>query len=318
MEVQFQSIKDSTGALSRSFVKSISKHFALHNFIETGTFLGNTIASLQTDFDKLISIELSEELYDKARLRFSALSNVELIRGDSAGHLAQALNECSGGNTLVWLDAHYSGGVTAKGSKNTPILQEIENVTRFGTGLIVILIDDLRLFWEVKDGFLHHESVDGYPPANAIVEQLNRRENRYDCFVLLDALLAIPRVCRHSYTVTPVLNACTESRIGMPNAERMLQIESIIGGAQGTERVALCEIPEFMNQQICYGLGGHYFYWRGLIRERTADIFGAQQDFELARASGVRFVARPTAVSSRIVTPSECPKVEIRGKRGPS
>src|SRR6267154_2221478 len=129
MEVQFQSIKDSTGALSRSFVKSISKHFALHSFIETGTFLGNTIASLQTDFDKLISIELSEELYDKARLRFSALSNVELIRGDSAGHLAQALNQCNGSNTLVWLDAHYSGGVTAKGSKNTPILQEIENVT---------------------------------------------------------------------------------------------------------------------------------------------------------------------------------------------
>jgi len=104
----------------------------------------------------------------------------------------------------------------------------------------------------------------------------------------------------------------------MPNAERMLQIENIIGGAQGTERVALYEIPEFMNQQIRYGLGGHYFYWRGLIRERTADIFGAQQDFDLARASGVRFVARPAAVSSRIGTPSECPKVEIRGKREPS
>ena len=305
MELQFQSIKDPTGALSRSFVRSISKHFALRSFIETGTFVGDTIASLQQDFDKLISIELSEELYNKSRLRLGPFFNVELIQGDSAGHLPQALRQCNGGNSLVWLDAHYSGGVTAKGNKNTPIIQEIENVTRCGTGLDVILIDDLRLFWEVKDGFLQHESVGGYPPANAIVEQLNRQGNRYDCFVLLDALLAIPRVYRHSYTVTSTLNACTESRIGMPNAERMLELESIIGGAHGMEKVALCEIPDFMNQQIRYGLGGHYFYWRGLIKERLADILGAQRDFDLARDSGIRFVVRPTDVSSRNGTPSK-------------
>jgi hypothetical protein len=299
MELQFQSIKDPTGALSRSLVRSISKHFVLRSFIETGTFVGDTIASLQQDFDKLISIELSEELYNKSRLRLGAFPNVELIRGDSAGRLAQALNQCNGGNSLVWLDAHYSGGVTAKGNENTPIIQEIDSVTRCGTGLDVILIDDLRLFWDVKDGFLQHESVGGYPPASAIVEQLNRQEDRYDCFVLLDALLAIPRAYRHSYTATPVLNACTESRIRMPDAGRMLELESTIGAARGMERAALCEIPDFMNQQIRYGLGGHYFYWRGLIRERVADISGARQDFSLARDSGVKFGARPADVSSR-------------------
>src|ERR1700730_2734725 len=281
MKLGYQSIKDSSGALSRSFVAEISKHFALSTFIETGTFRGDTIAPLRKDFDKLISIELSEHLYEKARRRFAACSDVELIKGDSANRLPQVLRERGDSGAFIFLDAHYSGGDTARGAENTPIAQELESIHRYGTGRDVIVIDDLRLFWEVRYGFLQHESVGGYPSAHVVADRLNQENRGYDFFVLLDALLAVPRTYRNSYMVTPILAACTESRMANPDFERTRELEHVIASAQGSEKSALSTIPEFMNEQIKYGLGGRYFYWRGLMREQSGDISGAERDFDL-------------------------------------
>ena len=47
---------------------------------------------------------------------------------------------------LFWLDAHYSGGVTAKGKKETPILQEIQYILNHDIDRHIILIDDARCF----------------------------------------------------------------------------------------------------------------------------------------------------------------------------
>src|SRR5258708_35919095 len=128
----------------------MAKQVALDTLIETGTFMGDTVASLRQDFSKLISIELSEDLHEKARQRFVTCSNVVLIRGDSAGQLPRALGECADSASFIWLDAHYSGRGTAKGAHNTPIIEEIESIRRYGTGKDVIVIDDLRLFWDVR------------------------------------------------------------------------------------------------------------------------------------------------------------------------
>jgi hypothetical protein len=47
---------------------------------------------------------------------------------------------------LFWLDGHYSGGETAKGEANTPILKELEFILRHPIKNHVILIDDARCF----------------------------------------------------------------------------------------------------------------------------------------------------------------------------
>jgi hypothetical protein len=90
-------------------------------------------------------------------------------------------------------------------------------------------------------------------------------------FVLFDALVVVPRCYRDSYLATPVLAACTESRIWNPDVARARQLERVIASAQGSEQSALSTIPELLNEQIKYGLGGHYFYWRGLLRKRSGD-----------------------------------------------
>ena len=53
---------------------------------------------------------------------------------------------------LFWLDAHYSGGSTAKGQTNTPVIDELECILNHKNGNEhVILIDDARLFVPEND-----------------------------------------------------------------------------------------------------------------------------------------------------------------------
>jgi hypothetical protein len=47
---------------------------------------------------------------------------------------------------LFWLDAHYCGGMTAKGSEETPVIKELTQVLAHPVAGHVILIDDARCF----------------------------------------------------------------------------------------------------------------------------------------------------------------------------
>ena len=47
---------------------------------------------------------------------------------------------------IFWLDAHYSGGVTAKGDLDTPIIKEIEIILEHPIRDHIILIDDAQYF----------------------------------------------------------------------------------------------------------------------------------------------------------------------------
>ena len=53
---------------------------------------------------------------------------------------------------LFWLDAHYSGGITTTGNKNSPIIEEINTILKQPIKNHVILIDDAQMFVE-KDGY---------------------------------------------------------------------------------------------------------------------------------------------------------------------
>src|SRR5580700_3594168 len=81
-------------------------------FIETGTFRGEMLAFQLPRFKKLISIELSQQLYEAACARFASAPKVQLIQGDSGVKLAEAVKGLEE-PALFWLDAHYSMGVTA-------------------------------------------------------------------------------------------------------------------------------------------------------------------------------------------------------------
>src|SRR5487761_835809 len=106
----------------------LSRRFNLRTFIETGTHWGGTLLAMQQSraFDKLYSIELSKEWYEKATPRFKHMKDVERLCGNSAIELPRLLSRIPNESTLFWLDAHYSGGDTAL--SEDPLAIELKTV----------------------------------------------------------------------------------------------------------------------------------------------------------------------------------------------
>jgi hypothetical protein len=96
-------------------------------------------------FRRLFSIELDGRLYDRAVARFRDDPRIVILRGDSSRLLPEVIQRLQG-PTLFWLDGHYSGGVTARGESDTPVVQELAAILGDPNSQHVILIDDARCF----------------------------------------------------------------------------------------------------------------------------------------------------------------------------
>lgn len=128
--------------------RTILEYRARHGvrcFVETGTFTGDMLAAMVPFFDRLMSVELSDALYRQVRARFRGQSNVRLYLGDSTAILPRILSDLRE-PALFWLDAHYSGGTTAHGDNESPILDELDAVLCHPVDGHVLLVDDSRMF----------------------------------------------------------------------------------------------------------------------------------------------------------------------------
>lgn len=126
-------------------LEEFAKKFSLSIFIESGTYMGDMIFALKELFNQIFSIELNNNLYRRAKKRFSKFPHITILLGDSAELLPDVLSKVTK-PCFFWLDAHYSGGITAKGNKETPIMEEIINIFSHSIKNHVILIDDARCF----------------------------------------------------------------------------------------------------------------------------------------------------------------------------
>jgi hypothetical protein len=113
------------------------------NFIETGSERGDGIMlALNSGFDKVYSIELSDSFYNQCVERFKSEPRVELIKGDSYYELENLLSKTQEPFTY-WLDGHYSGPHTALGVLEFPIMQELESILKRNVDGELIYIDDM-------------------------------------------------------------------------------------------------------------------------------------------------------------------------------
>ena len=120
------------------------KNESFNIFVETGTHAGYTVKNMIPYFNKIHTIELSEEFYNDAVNKFKNNDNVILYLGDSAKVLPTLIDKL-GGNTIFFLDGHWSGGDTAQGDKDCPLVEELVAINKFKHKSIII-IDDYRLF----------------------------------------------------------------------------------------------------------------------------------------------------------------------------
>lgn len=135
----------SSHQLKQDTVRAYARQHHCRVLIETGTFRGDMIRAMLNDFDRLYSIELSHALYLAAKERFRAYPTVFLFQGNSEkmlSHILSQINEPA----IFWLDAHTSGGETARGNRDTPIEKELADILNHPMKSHVILIDDAREF----------------------------------------------------------------------------------------------------------------------------------------------------------------------------
>jgi hypothetical protein len=118
-------------------------------FVETGTYMGETILSFIDDFEKLYTIELSETLYKDFNKKNYDRNKLTSILGDSSEVMGRVIGELNG-PTVFFLDGHYSSCGTAKGVKDVPLYEELESITNLFIYECIIIIDDLRLFGTYK------------------------------------------------------------------------------------------------------------------------------------------------------------------------
>jgi len=126
-------------------IRSFAERYGLRCLVETGTYYGDMVEAMKCYFDRIYSIELSKELYEKAKLRFDGDKRLEIIHGDSGVELGKLLRRIDQ-PALFWLDGHYSAGVTAKGNKDTPIYEELTHIFSTQNSGYVVIIDDARCF----------------------------------------------------------------------------------------------------------------------------------------------------------------------------
>jgi hypothetical protein len=126
-------------------LRDTARAYGLRTLVETGTYEGETTWALRRDFDRIYTVELSDELYRLARARFAHTPNVDVRHGDSATVLPAILDELSG-PALFWLDAHVSTTKSAHGELPSPAVQELELVLAHPVPGHVVLVDDARLF----------------------------------------------------------------------------------------------------------------------------------------------------------------------------
>jgi hypothetical protein len=144
--------------IKRKFLRAYGHAHKLRLFVETGTYVGDTLAALRGSFAHLHSIELSRELHEAALARFKGDPKITLWHGDS-GDVLPSLLALLDTPTLFWLDGHYSGGTTARGVEDTPIMRELRHISRHPLSRQHhLIIDDARLF----------TGSDGYPDISDV------------------------------------------------------------------------------------------------------------------------------------------------------
>lgn len=129
---------------------ALRRRFNVSVFVETGTYRGKMVFAMRPYFRRIVSIELSEALAERARRLFSSCPEVEIVQGDSAEKLADVLADLNE-PALFWLDGHYSGGETGYGEKSTPVLEELKAIFEHDVAGHVIAIDDALCFGEDPD-----------------------------------------------------------------------------------------------------------------------------------------------------------------------
>jgi len=144
--------------------------------IETGTFLGGSSYIFTGSFESVDTIEADPRLHESSRIWLaSKTKNAVCHLGNSSEILPQVIaNRVK--KQLIFLDAHYSTGITSREYGVCPLLRELEIIINSQIKAVIV-VDDIRCM-----------GTSGYPSLKDIIDIIpegRRATIHYDQLVII-------------------------------------------------------------------------------------------------------------------------------------
>ncbi len=153
------------GVLKFRIINEVRKATGATLFVETGTFHGQMAWRASKVFDRVVTIELAKELAAAAQDRFRSSPTIEVCCGDSRALLQTTLGRADIDRVVVFLDGHFSGGITAGVENPCLALDELRVLRAHAEKICGVVLDDFRLFgvdhgWPTKAELLNRLEAD--------------------------------------------------------------------------------------------------------------------------------------------------------------
>ena len=143
-----------TGEAKRALLRATAEAHHLRIFVETGTYLGETVEAMIAEpriVDQVYTVEISPGLYERAHWKFidpgSPARDRRVVANlyDSAAFLRDLVPTLEG-PALFWLDAHAGSADSGGTFENCPLRAELQAIFQCPmTWPHVVLVDDARL-----------------------------------------------------------------------------------------------------------------------------------------------------------------------------
>lgn len=162
--------------------------YAIKTFFETGTYMGSTSIRSASMFNKVITVELNNELFKKALEKFEnlQLKNIIIYNNNSENIIKDYCNNAKE-STVFWLDAHYSAGVTSGKDVPSPLLTELKSIMNSELEHFII-VDDVRFICINMSDSIHR-----YPSIIEITDAVKECGSKYEISIFNDCLFLIPK-----------------------------------------------------------------------------------------------------------------------------
>jgi FkbM family methyltransferase len=172
-----------------ALIQALQSALPLDVFVETGTFQAATTLAMAPRFRRLYTIELSKDLFERARERLRHLPQVEALHGSSPVVLRELSPQLKDGGVVYWLDAHWCVGAGTAGSEaECPLLDELDAIGTLNERSVV-LIDDARLFLAPPP--VAHDASH-WPRIDQVMQRLARLSATHAAYVINDVIVFAP------------------------------------------------------------------------------------------------------------------------------
>ncbi len=135
------------------------KDFPNYYFVETGCYVGQGIEfALRAGFNEIHSVELLPKWAQLCKHKFNKNKNVQIWQGNSGQILYEVIKNFDKEITF-WLDGHR-GTPAPNGGKNTPLLEELDQIKNHHIKTHTILIDDMHCCGTILfDGLIKEDII---------------------------------------------------------------------------------------------------------------------------------------------------------------